>query len=123
MHGEPGVYRMSATMPTTVWRSGAIQSGGRGAAVVEDPAAVCQQAQWLGIHSDVSVVAKPLRLAFEAQSRSVQRFERGFNALFRLSCNDSNQRRAGVSPPDGKKFSVPPKSRASARESRESKQM
>ena len=44
--------------------------------MVEDPAAACRQARSLGIQSDPSSAAKLLRLAFQAQPRSVRRFER-----------------------------------------------
>jgi len=52
------------------------ESAVRSAGVVEDPAAACPQAQWLGIRCDGSFLAKLLRLAFQAQSRSVRRFDR-----------------------------------------------
>ena len=44
--------------------------------MVEDPAAACRRALWIWIHSYASAIAKLLRLAFQAQSRSVRRFER-----------------------------------------------
>ena len=48
--------------------------------MVEDPAAACPQAQWIWIHSYASAMAKLLRLAFQAQSRSVWRFDHQFGS-------------------------------------------
>jgi len=48
--------------------------------VVEDPAAALSTGQAAWIHSNASSLAKVLRLAFQAQSRSVRRFGRRFGS-------------------------------------------
>src|SRR5205809_1812510 len=67
-------------MAMSVWPVGLFKAPVRSAAVVEDAAAARPQAQWLRTHCEAAAVAKLLRLAFQAQSRSVLRFDRRFGS-------------------------------------------
>jgi len=62
--------------------------------VVEDPAAARLEAHWLWIHSDTSSVAMLLRVAFQAQSRSVRRFGNSWTRLVQARAGRCEQTEA-----------------------------